>query len=50
MTRLEHSSLMMSLCNFLKIEMQIYRRGEDQELFEYYFNLYQYVDNPALVK
>ena len=50
MTQLEHSSLMMSLCNFLKIEMQIYRRGEDQELFDYYFNLYQYVDDPTLVE
>ena len=50
MPQLEHSSLMMSLCNFLKIEMQIYRRGEEQQLFDYYFNLYQYVDDPARVK
>ena len=50
MTHLEHSSFMMSLCNFLKIEMQIYRRGEDQTRFDHYFNLYQYVDDPAWLK
>ncbi len=42
----------MELCNGLKIELEIYRRGEDQALFDFYFGLYKYVDekDPAIVR
>ena len=41
LTSLERSSLLHNLCNGLKIELEVYRRGVDQSLFDYYFSLYQ---------
>ena len=44
LSNLENSLLLYDLCNGLKIELEIYRRGVDQALFDFYFSLYKRIN------
>ena len=48
--KLSEGTLMRQMCNFLHVELDIYKRGLDQSLFDFYHSFYSTnVDDPFLV-